>query len=122
MKRSPSGRFLRNGHGRNAKQWWRHDKSEDRYNYLYSGEELQEFSDTIDAARRIVRKAYLYANNHFSAQSVANATMIKQQLGKPIEGEYPPEFVERYPQLKGIVKGPAKAGHHVLKSSARTRA
>ena len=23
-------------HGRNAAQWWKHDKSEDRYNYLYS--------------------------------------------------------------------------------------
>ena len=33
-------------HGRNAAQWWRHDKSEDRYNYLYSAGELQEFSET----------------------------------------------------------------------------
>jgi uncharacterized protein YecE (DUF72 family) len=90
-------------HGRNAKQWWKHDKSEDRYNYLYSAAELQEFSDTVDAARHIVKKAYLYANNHFSAQSVANATMIKQQLGEPIEGEYPEAFVERYPQLAGVV-------------------
>ena len=32
-------------HGRNAAQWWRHDKSEDRYNYLYSADELKEFSD-----------------------------------------------------------------------------
>jgi len=90
-------------HGRNAKQWWRHDKAEDRYNYLYSSEELQEFSDTVDAARHIVKKAYLYANNHFSAQSVANATMIKQQLSEPIEGDFPPEFVERFPQLKDVV-------------------
>jgi uncharacterized protein YecE (DUF72 family) len=108
-------------HGRNAKQWWKHDKSEDRYNYLYSGDELQEFSDTIDAARRIVKKAYLYANNHFSAQSVANATMIKQQLGEPIEGEYPPEFIERYPQLKGAVKSPSEGGHYVVKPSGRRR-
>jgi uncharacterized protein YecE (DUF72 family) len=86
-------------HGRNAKEWWRHDKAEDRYNYFYSAEELQEFSDTVDAARRLVKKAYLYTNNHFSAQSVANAAMIKQQLGEPIEGEYPPEFVARYPAL-----------------------
>ncbi len=90
-------------HGRNARQWWKHDKAEDRYNYFYSADELQEFSDTIDAARRIVKKAYLYANNHFSAQSVANAAMIKQQLGEPIEGEYPEAFVERYPHLAGVV-------------------
>jgi len=103
-------------HGRNAKQWWRHDKSEDRYNYLYTAQELQEFTDTVDAARRIVKKAYLYANNHFSAQSVANAAMIKQQLGEPIEGEYPDAFVEKYPELADKVKttkSPAEAGHYV---------
>jgi uncharacterized protein YecE (DUF72 family) len=91
-------------HGRNAEQWWRHDKSEDRYNYFYSDAELKEFSETADAARRIVKKAYLYTNNHFSAKSVANAAMIKKQLGEPIEGEYPPEFVAQYPELAGVVR------------------
>ena len=57
--------------------------SEDRYDYLYSADELREFSDTADAARRLVKKLYLYTNNHFSAKSVANAAMIKQQLGEP---------------------------------------
>ena len=91
-------------HGRNAAQWWRHDKSEDRYNYLYSADELKEFTETASAVRRLVRKAYLYANNHFSAKSVANAAMIKQQLGEPVEGDYPPELVARYPELAGVVK------------------
>jgi uncharacterized protein YecE (DUF72 family) len=90
-------------HGRNAEQWWKHDKSEDRYNYLYSEDELKEFSETADAARRIVKKAYLYTNNHFSAKSVANAAMIKQQLGEPVEGDYPPEFIAQYPELAGVV-------------------
>jgi uncharacterized protein YecE (DUF72 family) len=91
-------------HGRNAKNWWTHDKSEDRYDYLYSNDELKEFAETADAARRLVKKLYLYTNNHFSAKSVANAAMIKQQLGEPIDGEYPPEFLERYPELTGAVK------------------
>jgi len=90
-------------HGRNAAQWWRHDKSEDRYDYLYSNDELKEFSETADAARRLVKKLYLYTNNHFSAKSVANAAMIKQQLGEPIEGTYPPDFVARYPELAGVI-------------------
>jgi uncharacterized protein YecE (DUF72 family) len=90
-------------HGRNAEKWWRHDKSEDRYNYLYSTEELRDFSDTADAARRLVKKAYLYTNNHYSAKSVVNAVMLKQQLGEPIEGEYPPEFVAAYPDLADVV-------------------
>jgi uncharacterized protein YecE (DUF72 family) len=105
-------------HGRNTKQWWRHDKSGERYNYLYSPDELQEFTDTVDAARRIVKKAYLYANNHFSAQSVANAATIKQQLREPIEGEYSAAFIERYPELKGTVNGP-ESGFGTLKPSER---
>ena len=91
-------------HGRNVQQWWRHDKSEDRYDYLYSADELTEFTETADAARRLVKKLYLYTNNHFSAKSVANAAMIKQQLGEPIDGEYPPEFAARYPELAGVIR------------------
>jgi uncharacterized protein YecE (DUF72 family) len=90
-------------HGRNAAKWWRHEKAEDRYDYLYSHGELQEFTETADAASRLVRKVYLYTNNHYSAKSVANAAMIKAQLGEPLTGEYPEEFVNRYPELSGMV-------------------
>jgi uncharacterized protein YecE (DUF72 family) len=92
-------------HGRNAAQWWSHEKSEDRYNYLYSASELEPFADALDeATRREVKKAYLYANNHFSAKSVANAVILKHQLGQDLPGEYPEEMVERYPDLSGLVK------------------
>jgi hypothetical protein len=30
--------------------------------------------------------------------------MIKQQLGEPIEGEYPPDFVAQYPDLADVVQ------------------
>lgn len=90
-------------HGRNAKEWWSHKAAEDRYNYLYSADELREFSETVASARQLVKKAYLYTNNHFSAKSVANAAMIKQQLGEPLLGEYPPEFVEQYPELAPVL-------------------
>jgi uncharacterized protein YecE (DUF72 family) len=91
-------------HGRNAAQWWKHENSEDRYNYLYSPEELEPFARAADGASRQVKKAYLYANNHFSAKSVANAAILKHQLGQPLSGEYPQEFVEQFPDLEGIVK------------------
>lgn len=87
-------------HGRNAAQWWRHDTPDDRYNYCYSDAELQEFSGALGAVRTIVKKAYLYTNNHYSAKSVANAVTIKRQLGEPIEGEYLQSFIERYPDLR----------------------
>jgi len=91
-------------HGRNAANWWKHDKAEDRYDYLYSPDELQEFTDLAGAAKTLVKKFYLYANNHFSAKSVANAAMIKQQLGEPLAGEYPETFVQQFPQLALAVK------------------
>jgi uncharacterized protein YecE (DUF72 family) len=92
-------------HGRNAAQWWKHEKSDDRYNYLYSASELEPFAEAIEeVSRREVKKAYVYANNHFSAKSVANAAILKHQLGQDLPGEYTEEMIERYPDLKGIVK------------------
>jgi hypothetical protein len=46
----------------------------------------------------------MYANNHFSAKSVATAATIKEKLGQKLDGEYPETFVQRYPDLKGVVK------------------
>jgi uncharacterized protein YecE (DUF72 family) len=98
-----TGFYYMRFHGRNAAQWWSHDKSEDRYNYLYSTNELKTFAETADAARRLVKKSYLYFNNHFASKAVVNAVMIKAQLGEPITGIYPPAFVETYPETSGIV-------------------
>jgi uncharacterized protein YecE (DUF72 family) len=91
-------------HGRNVAQWWRHDKSEDRYNYLYSAGELKEFAETAGAAKELVKKTYLYTNNHFAAKSVVNAVMLKAQLGEPIDGEYPQELVDAYPDITDLVE------------------
>ena len=52
-------------HGRNVAQWWRHDRSEDRYNYLYSGGELKEFAETAGAAKSLVdRKSTRLNSSH----------------------------------------------------------
>ena len=91
-------------HGRNAAKWWNHEKSEDRYNYLYSPNELAPIAEAVEDAAREVKKAYIYANNHFSAKSVTNAAILKYQLGQDVPGEYPEEMVKEYPDLKGIVK------------------
>ena len=90
-------------HGRNAANWWTHDHADDRYNYLYTPAELKPISSAVDQARGKVRKAYLYLNNHFAAKAVVNATVLKHQLGEPIEGEYREEILERYPELREIV-------------------
>jgi len=98
-------------HGRNAAQWWDHAEAEDRYNYFYSPEELEPIAakvrDILSTARmrpgEIAKKAYLFLNNHFSAQAVANATTLKKMLDEPVTARMPAEMVERFPDLAGIV-------------------
>ena len=90
-------------HGRNAAQWWDHAEPEVRYNYFYSPAELEPIAKKVGDARAMVRKIYLFLNNHFSAQSVANATTLKKMLDEPVTARMPAEMVERFPDLAGIV-------------------
>jgi uncharacterized protein YecE (DUF72 family) len=88
-------------HGRNAAEWWRHAAAEDRYNYLYSERELRPFAAAAVtvAAGAALKKAYLFFNNHFSAQGVANAVQLRRQLGQPVPEPLPPELVARFPWI-----------------------
>ena len=82
-------------HGRNAAEWWRHAAAEDRYNYLYTERELRPFAAAAQSAGATLKKAYLFFNNHFSAQGVANAVQLRRQLGQPVPEPLPPDLVAR---------------------------
>ncbi len=90
-------------HGRNAAQWWSPESAEDRYNYLYSTDELETFAEVAATVGPSVGKAYAYLNNHFAAKAVVNATMLRHQLGQPVIGEYREEMLDAYPELRAIV-------------------
>ena len=90
-------------HGRNAQQWWEHEHSEDRYNYLYSEAELGPIADAVRAARALVKKQYVFLNNHFAAQAVADAAVLRQLLDEPVTAPMPAELIARYPMLEGKV-------------------
>jgi uncharacterized protein YecE (DUF72 family) len=90
-------------HGRNADEWWDHERSEDRYNYLYSESELKPFAEAAKNARALVKKLYLYMNNHFAAQAVADAAVLRHLLDEPVTTPMPAELVQRYPMLEGKV-------------------
>ena len=78
-------------HGRNAAQWWEHSHAEDRYNYSYTQEELAPFAAAARAATAAERRVLMYFNNHFSAKAVANASVLKRDLGQII----PDDFIEK---------------------------
>jgi uncharacterized protein YecE (DUF72 family) len=86
-------------HGRNAAEWWRHAAAEDRYNYLYTERELRPFAAAAASAGASLKKAYLFFNNHFSAQGVANAVQLRRQLGHPVPEPLPADLVLRFPWL-----------------------
>lgn len=90
-------------HGRNTAAWWEHNAAEDRYNYLYSAEELAPVAARTRDLSQAGRTVAVYFNNHFSAKAVANAAILKQALGQAVPGDYPREMTDRYPDLSGVV-------------------
>jgi len=58
---------------------------------------------TANAASRLVKKLCVYLKNHFPAKAIINAAVLKHQLGMPVAGDYSREFVERYPEVTGII-------------------
>jgi uncharacterized protein YecE (DUF72 family) len=90
-------------HGRNAREWWNHEVADDRYNYLYSNEELELFAEVGRKAAAAGRRVLMYLNNHFSAKAVANAAVLRHQLDQLVPGDYPAGMLARYPDLEGIV-------------------
>ncbi len=66
-------------HGRNGESWWGSDAAE-RYNYLYSEEELEAWAERISCMKDQVRTLRVYFNNHRAGQAVRNAKTLKELL------------------------------------------
>lgn len=99
-------------HGRNAEKWWTHDHPDERYNYLYSPQEIESFSETVSNVRRLVQKIYVFMNNHFAAKAVANAATLRHLIGQSVPGTYPEGMLTRYPFMRGYAResGGTQAG------------
>ncbi len=86
-------------HGRNYDQWFDCDNRNDRYNYLYTSPELQEWKEKIEVVAQKAEKTYVVTNNHFEARAGVNALQIKSMLtGKRVQA--PESLLRRYPELK----------------------
>lgn len=81
-------------HGRNYEKWFTHAESWERYNYLYSKEELDPWVKRIESMARN-KDAYVITNNHFRGQAILNAGDLKEALGQ--ENKLPPQLKEAYP-------------------------
>jgi uncharacterized protein YecE (DUF72 family) len=81
-------------HGRNYEKWFAHKESWERYNYLYSEEELEPWVERINSMATN-KDTYVITNNHFRGQAVINAGELKASLGQ--QGKMPPQLKEVYP-------------------------
>ncbi|HHX25630.1 MAG TPA: DUF72 domain-containing protein [Firmicutes bacterium] len=68
-------------HGRNAKKWWKHSHPGERYDYLYSEAELNEWIPKIQNVADKTKKTYVFFNNCHSGQAADNARMLQAMLG-----------------------------------------
>lgn len=67
-------------HGRNYEKWWNHEEAWERYNYLYTREELGEWVGKVAALAAETEDTYVFFNNHYNAQAVQNATDFAELL------------------------------------------
>jgi uncharacterized protein YecE (DUF72 family) len=89
-------------HGRNYEHWFDSgDHPEERYNYLYSLEELKPWADRIKNIAQVATVTFVITNNHFQGKAIANAfqliTLIRNQ---PVR--IPATLTTHYPDLESI--------------------
>jgi len=92
-------------HGRNEAQWLNKDAGVDqRYDYLYSAAELNEFAAAIKKALRQTESAYVIFNNHPRGQAVANALQLQYDL-TGTKANVPEKLLHTYTDLARVRLG-----------------
>jgi uncharacterized protein YecE (DUF72 family) len=91
-------------HGRNYKNWFREDAGrDDRYDYLYGKDELEDWVERIKDVGKKSGKVYIITNNHYRGQAMANALQIRNMItGEKVD--VPDLLLEKYPVLREIVR------------------
>jgi len=97
-------------HGRRYDTWFSDDPASppsERYNYLYSEEELQPWAERIEHVAENAETTFVVTNNHFQAKGIVNALQLMNLLtGNKIR--IPEPLRSHYPQLELIADAPAK--------------
>ena len=96
-------------HGRRYDTWFSDDEnipSHERYNYLYSAEELKPWTERVEKLEKAAREVYVITNNHYEGKAVVNALgLIAALRGEKVK--VPEPLREHYPGLEKIAsEGP----------------
>jgi uncharacterized protein YecE (DUF72 family) len=89
-------------HGRNYRNWFtENQRPSDRYDYLYSIDELEPWVDRVKAVAERTRSTYVVSNNHFEGKAVVNALQLAAMLrDEPVD--IPEPLIARYPELRQL--------------------
>ena len=89
-------------HGRNYQNWFRENAgAAERYDYLYSQQELLPWVDNIKKVEAHARSTYVVTNNHYLGKAVVNALELTSLLsGEKVVA--PRTLFNSYPRLKEI--------------------
>ena len=96
-------------HGRRYDTWFTDDPESppsERYNYLYSEEELEPWAKRIERVSEAAHTTFVVTNNHFEAKGIVNALQLISLLtGNKVK--VPETLRIHYPQLEAIADQPA---------------
>ncbi len=96
-------------HGRNYEQWFDSDNRNDRYNYLYSAQELAGWKERIESVAERAQTTYVITNNHFESKAGVNALELKAMIsGKRVPA--PPTLIQKYPELRRFADAAEDSG------------
>jgi len=98
-------------HGRRYDTWFSDDPEvpqHERYNYLYSAEELSPWADRIRAVGEKTRQTFVITNNHYLGKAVVNALELISML-KATKVQVPDPLRLRYPELESIASNPPES-------------
>ena len=62
------------------KNWWGRTPGGDRYDYLYSNDELKDWVTRIRGLAAEAKKTYVFFNNCHAGQAATNARLMQQML------------------------------------------
>jgi uncharacterized protein YecE (DUF72 family) len=97
-------------HGRRYDTWFSDNPevaSHERYNYLYSAEELTPWTERIRKVAEGATKTFVITNNHYLGKGVVNALELISML-KATKVQVPEPLRLRYPELEAIAANPPR--------------
>ncbi|NIM19440.1 MAG: DUF72 domain-containing protein [Candidatus Latescibacteria bacterium] len=102
-----SGAYFRL-HGRNASKWFDRDATRDeRYDYLYSKNEISSWAETISKTAKTASRTFVVLNNHFRGQAVTNAIELEAAISNT-NVKVPLMLLRAFPHLEQIAEPPVE--------------